>query len=479
MTAATALSRPADVLSDVERRDAGKMSLRNGPRSSEARQLVQSFMNNAVLPAWPIGSARRPTSIAASERALGALLADLLELEAAGRAGAYGASPKDFTILPFGRDIFIRVRDALEAAGHLTVHKGRQQLHRFTNRLTGQPGPVLTGGGEVSRYRLTAAALELVDGAGVDLADWASHWRRRATVKAGKLSKAPLLVVRAQAERVYGEKSRGRDLSVDLAHPRAAEFLQDLEEHNAFVLAAGVDGIAYRGSRRIFNDGDQPGFAWQWGGSFISLPGGEGPEGLSGDDRRSLITIGGERVGEVDMRACQLSILYALEGLAFDPDALDPYALAGLDRALVKEWAVKAVGTGKVNYARWSKGALAYYAKAQPGRRLEKDHPIATVREATVARHPVLRSLGSAGRTALDLQFHQSEVMRAAMKRLRQAGVASLSVHDSLLVAINALPAASAAIVGAFLAYMEAAAGRPCSVKPAVRIKGQEGLTGL
>jgi hypothetical protein len=457
--------------------DAGKMGLRYEARSPEAQQLVQGLMEGVVVPAWPEGAQLRPSSLAAAQRALAALVADLLKLETDGRWGACGMSPKDFTSLPFGRDIFTRVRDALEAAGNLTVLPGRQQLTQFTNRHTGQPGPVHSGGGWVSRFQLTPAALEGVRTAGVDVGAWGTHWGRAAITKASKASTAPLLVLRSRAERVYGTRSPGADMMVDVNDPKAAAILQDLQEHNAFLAAADIGGVAFPGLRRMFHDGDRTGFAWQRGGRFYSLPGGERYEALSGEDRREAITIGGLRVGEADIRASHLSFLYALRGLPFDPGASDPYALAGLHRDLAKLWVAQAIGRDNATARRWAPKAQQRYEEIAPGRRLADDHPIAIVGAAVLAVHPVLGALGRPDVPSfLDLQFHESEVLREAMAQLRRKGIGSLPVHDSLIVPAGELQEASKTMKEAFSSHIESLTGKPCSVKLAVQIKGDEGL---
>ena len=461
-----------------ETKNAGKMSLRRAPTSPEAIAFVEKLLGDFVVPAWPGGKAVRPSSVAKAKVALGALMADLLKLEAEGLAGAYGASPKDFVALGFSLDIFKPVRAAMIDAGLLRMRAGHQRFVNFTNRSTGLPAPTISHGGEVTRYRLTSEALYRASAAGVVLEAWKDHWGRAETAaptKPMKASTAPVVVLRARAESVRGQHRQGRDMLVDEADPKVAAFIADLKEHNAFMMSAGVAGIGFRGLRRIFNDGDLPGFDWQRGGRFYSVSDGEAPEKLDGATRRSVITIGGERVGEADLKAAQLCILYALKGLALDPPSTDPYTVAGVDRDIVKDWITKALGSGNVEYARWPRKAQDEYAAAHPGRRLSKDVPVATVREAMLALHPVLKHLGEPGFRAVDLQYHESEVIRRAMASLRRRGTPSLPVHDSLVTPVGALEDAAAAIRAAFARYFAELNGMTCSVVPAVQLKGPEG----
>jgi hypothetical protein len=452
--------------------NAGKMGLRSEARSPAAQLLVQTLLEDIVVPAWPAGKQQRRSSLAASGGALAAILGDLLRLEVEDRAGSFGASPKDFTSLPFGRDVFVRVRDALVASRYLHVHLGRQQLTRFTNHSTGSPGPVMNGGGQVSRFRLTSAALEACASAGVALLDWQTHWGRAAPIAALKPSAAPLLVRRARGESVHGVKSTGKDMAVDATGRHVAELVADLEAHNAFVSACGVGGIAFAGLRRVFNDGDQPGFAWQWGGRFYSAPSGEAYEQLGSAERLASITLGGQPIGEIDIRASHLSFLYALAGAEFDPGAQDPYAIGGISRDIVKQWIAQALGRGDISATRWSPRSRDAYSKIAADRRLSKDYPFKGVGEAVLKRHPVLRSLGRPGvPSALDLQFHESEVLRGAMALLRARGIPSLPVHDSLLLPSGLLSVAEEAIGAAFRNYIEAIVGSRCTVVLAIRSK--------
>jgi hypothetical protein len=466
-------------LSQDDRWNAGRMHLRSGPHSAVARKLIRDLLEGVVVPAWPEGKQVRPSSLRGAERALGALVADLLKLHVEGRAGAHSAMRESFNSLPFGLNLFTRVRDALQAAGLLNVHLGSQRLVKFQNRVTGGLAKPISHGGQVSRYRLTQAALEQIRAAGVDLTDWASHWGQEdpsASLKFLTPSAAPAIVLRGKAERVNGVKAPGRELPVDWSDPQVFAILNDLEAHNAFLMAAGIGGFVFRGVRRVFNDGDQPGFAWQWGGGFYSQPGGEPYESMDGETRRAIITIGGEGVGEVDLTAAQLSLVYGLRGAALDPAASDPYLIDGFSRELVKAWTTKALGSASVAYRQWSKGARDYYAQVAPGRTLSRDIPISRVRNAVVERHPVLHHLGEPGITAVDLQFHQSEVIRKALVSLRSHGVAGLSVHDSLLVPSSALRMAEGALKEAFAAHVEELTGKPCSVIPSVKLKTADAM---
>ena len=461
-------------LSLEDRKNAGPLRLLSEPHSDQAKALVDGIMSDVVLPTWPAGKQQRPASLEKHRVALGALLGGLLHLETEGKAGGHGTAPRDFpeSQLGFGRSIFLQQRDALVTAGLLAYEPGWQRLHNFTNYETGAP-VVASGGGMRARFRLTAKALERVQAAGVTLARWEDHWRPRKP-RADR-SPTPPALIELRGSKQARRAGKAPKLLVDFTDTRVAAWLADLQAHNAFLAQQEVGGISFVGLRRVFTGGDVPGFDWQCHGRFYSLPTGEPYEQLNGEERRRRVTLSGERVGEADLRASQLVLLYGLLQAPFDATQ-DPYTIGDLDRELVKAWVAQALGRGDVEATRWSEPARAYFATACPDKNLTKTHPLAVYRDQILVQHPVLRRLGQPDApTILELQFHESEILRAAMASLREKGIASLPVHDSLLVPVSNLQEASNALVKAFADRMEQVTGHPSQVKPSVRLKGPEG----
>jgi hypothetical protein len=132
----------------------------------------------------------------------------------------------------------------------------------------------------------------------------------------------------------------------------------------------------------------------------------------------------------------------------FDPHR-DPYDLPGFDRDKeVKLWTKKALGA------------------CGPFR---GEKQLWGVREAMLARYPVLKGLGSNGITALDLQFHESEIILAALEELRdQHDVAALPIHDGLIVPVGVVELAHGVLVGAFQRYFRDTIGAAIMPLPMV-----------
>lgn len=468
------VSEPAEAISWQDRRAAGPMHLRSLAKSDEAQQLVERLIEEATLRHRPT---LRPSSLGKHRKALGAIFGDLLKLEAEGRCGGHGVAPRDFPAgLGFGRDIFLQVKEDLVRAGLLAYEPGWQRLHNWTNFNTGAP-TVSSGGGMVSRFQLSAKALDLTQAAGVSLDAWEDHWEREKAARAPVPKNAALIVLRARkGPRVAGARERGVDLPVDFSQSSVAAMTEDLRAHNTFLLDRGVEGVEFLGLRRLFTDGDQPDFNWQRHGRFYSMPGAEAYENLKGKgvERRRRLRLGGQRVGEVDIRASHLTLLYALRGLPFTVSG-DPYAVTGLDRELVKRWIAQALGRDNIRARTWSGDARQYFASVRPGEKLKDAVPFRSFGEKVLTHHPILRDLGQPGvPTSAELTFHESEVLRRAMATLRLQGIPSLPVHDSLLVPVGELQRAAVVIVDAFLGHVESVVGVSPNVVPSVQLKLSE-----
>jgi hypothetical protein len=109
-----------------------------------------------------------------------------------------------------------------------------------------------------------------------------------------------------------------------------------------------------------------------------------------------------------------------------------------------------------VKARQWSGTAKADYQAQYPGRVLKEDYPISMVGEAILRRHPALRRLEGNEISTLDLQYHESEVLKMAMADLRKShGIPALPIHDGLIVPLSRLEEAEKALKGAFRMYIE------------------------
>jgi len=456
------------------------MTLRCTAESVYAVGLVEGLLTGLRFP--KAEKPDRPSTVERRRKALRALMADLLRLEAKGLAGFHGMARKDFPlrVLGFGYDVFAPLKDVMVSAGLLEFHPGRPRWNTFDAYQAGAKGDIVQSGGWQARFRLTPKALEEVTAAGIALDAWREHWAPPGELQSASPEMSPttpLIALRATKERRGSVKPKGRDVPFDMAAPALQSVLADLREHNDFMSAVGVSGVDFIGLRRIFNNGDDAEHHWRHGGRFYSLRGpgmGKAYETLSGDKRRTRIKLGGEAVGEVDMAASQLRILYAVldEQLPAGPSS-DLYRLPCVDREVVKLIVTQAIGKEGVSSNRWGPEAVKEYRKLHDGRSLQEDHPFSVSLAATVAEHPILKRLGRTGvPTSLELQYIESEVVRRAMAELRLIGVPSLPVHDSLIVPKGKLENAAQFLQDAFQIEIGSLLGYPTKILPVVSIKG-------
>ncbi|MES3101296.1 hypothetical protein [Sphingomonas faeni] len=464
-----------DAMSWPDRQAVPFIDLRSVPLSEGAKAFVQTLLEEIILPTWPATMQQRPSTILKHRQVLAGLVGDLLRIRirTGDAIGKHGVADRDFVTLPFSRDVFLRTRDALIGRGLLQFLGG----HRWLSHSIA-PGTVT--GSVQACFQLTAELLVLAEEAGVlgrDLEDWGAHWTRPRSETAPKDDTSSLVILRAEKTLGAGNaKSTGRPLPINLTDPRVDAIAQELREHNAFVAEAGVDGVAYAGLARVFNNGDLDGFAWRWGGRMVSLPGG-GYEGERKADRFTVMRLGGERVGEVDLKASYLTILYGLRGLPLDASVNDPYDVEGVDRELVKKWITQALGRGDADAKRWSDEARRHYSSQFPGRNITVDHPITEARDAILGVHPVLGDLKCGPDVSVhSLAFHESEIMLAAMRRLRQDGVPSLPVHDCLIVPLQQRRFAQVQLAEAFSTHIEVETGAPSAAVPATHLQPEEDL---
>jgi hypothetical protein len=212
--------------------------------------------------------------------------------------------------------------------------------------------------------------------------------------------------------------------------------VEDLErsvhELNEFFAKQTLRGGSHEGYVRIFHNGDDPYFDWNLGGRLYSQHFSESYQVLSAD-KRARMTINGEPVEEIDIRASYLTIFLSLHGI--QPDHWrDPYLLDGLgasDRSAVKAWMVATFGNSKP-IRRWPPQMLQKSPEL-------KQYRVAVITEAVLAQYPALQKWGQPlnGRIHgwADLMCLESSIMISTMLDLkRNHSTPSLSVHDSLIV---------------------------------------------
>jgi hypothetical protein len=365
--------------------------------------------------------------------------------------------------LGFGYDIFIEVTGTLEAEGLLVRRVGYPRWG----------APKGQKQGATTCFQMTDGMLALADAFGVSTDNWEDHWTLRPEFGSDQVDKR--LELRARRKSQRGQKQPAVDLPVDLSDPGAAELDAQIARINRFLLSQDIDGLSFHGLRRIFNNGDQPDFAWNKGGRFYSAPGGQAYERWNADLRQRVITIDGKRVVEVDLKASHLTLLHALAGQPFNPTNdpfYDPYKTEDFPRLVVKLWVAQALGSSNPRPFQWSKKSQADYEQDRPGQWLQDAFPISEVGAVVKHKHPLLIELRFLRFSTLDLQYHEAEILRRAMEKLIfPHGIPVLPIHDALIVPHTLAAEAERCLKDAFKEYVEGVTGIECQVVPDVTLK--------
>jgi len=184
------------------------------------------------------------------------------------------------------------------------------------------------------------------------------------------------------------------------------------------------------------------------GGRFYATGQADSFQKIRKEERRR-ITINGEPVAEVDLKAAFLSIFLAYAE-APAPDA-DPYAIEGLPRETVKRFVVLSLQSGQLK-RRWPSGESAAV----------RETPIKALTEAVKARYPALSDVSSvlppeavegipseshrawaAGQFLMNIE---AQVVNHAISIMVDQGAVAWPMHDGLIVPVTGVEVAREAL---------------------------------
>jgi hypothetical protein len=233
---------------------------------------------------------------------------------------------------------------------------------------------------------------------------------------------------------------------------------------NTFLEGIDIQGGTHRGFYTVYNMGDVPGFAWNKGGRLYSV-GADSYQRNKGTERLKM-TLDGEAVAELDIRASYLTILHGKLGVPLQTNTEDLYDVLGINnRDIVKGWLIATLSK-KGHLKKWPKKQAEAFME-DTGQDLEQAYPIETVKEAMVTKYPVLGSWGQVEVDWGDLMFAEAEAIRGAIIQLiKMHQVPSLPVHDSLLVPVSAIHLAMEALTGSYKYH--------CKIEPRIKIKPEQ-----
>ena len=424
----------ATKISSTVRDEARFMSLDGVAKSPEALGVVDGLASGFARRKGPRAPGKK------LERAIGAALCDFLQAEgmSAGRWSHRARGAGDFSGERIGYKVFIRAIDEMIHHNMAEKVRGHQQ---WTQSAFG-PGPKVRDWAKAARVRPTEWLLRFMAERGITSANWAEHFPiivpDEATVKHP-------LVLRRRNLNIRNDRFRGYGMTLDMADPTTQSHFDRIDRLNRHFALTKTEPVPFLGFKRIFNNGDVPGFDWNLGGRLYAVGGGYQ---TMKKKTRPQLTIDGEATGEVDVRASHLTILAHLRGLA-PYVAQDPYHVDGLPRDVVKKFVTMTLGHTGFHRA-WPKGVLERFEPIY-GHPLRATYPVRVVREKVLAAIPALRNWGEDDTTSLHLQFIESEALLLAVERLAyRDGIVSLPLHDSLIAPLSQLEKAKAALSEAY-----------------------------
>jgi hypothetical protein len=422
--------------------DASYAALDSKAITNDARKLVDTLCDQLTATELQLGKRQHQRVKTAGQfrAAVEAFLADLVRAHAYGTGLVYRPlRPASFTGEAVSYRTFVTISKLLIETGLVESWSGYQDAVQWY-----EGGPKVGYRGYATRFRAKQTLLDLCAQHGIAVEDVDRHFLL-------PLPEEPLQLRASSSRNGIGEKVDGKP--IHFGRPHGAE--EVVRELNEFLDGFELRGGTHRGYIRRFNNGDHPDFAWNMGGRFYSQ--GNASYQKMSKDQRLRMTIDGEAVCEIDIRASYLTIFHAWNGAYLDPRR-DPYELPGLGpeaRPVVKAWFHAMFGSDG-HLTKWPKDTAAKYLE-KTGRRLSKDHPIARIREKAFEAHPVLARWGQPidvtkmncwqdhpmldrwrDRTRrmgwADLMYLESEAVLYAVRTLAGYGVPSFSMHDSLIV---------------------------------------------
>jgi hypothetical protein len=155
---------------------------------------------------------------------------------------------------------------------------------------------------------------------------------------------------------------------------------------------------------------------------------------MSPPEKRLEMTINGEAVAEIDIKACHLTIYHAKLGVPLSREG-DPYERVGAERAIAKLWTVASFGNS-APATKWPPEMAKDYKK-DTGKDLSKVAKAKDIKKEMLDAFPALRKLEQFRGKDIwgDLQFIEAEaVVNTMLILMREHRIPSLSMHDGIIV---------------------------------------------
>jgi len=349
--------------------------LRTSCRTRSAHELILRVQADIEQLEQTTGSRvrkRRAQSATKFMSALERFIGDLLRARAGKMATGriYRATGKSsFKNDPIKYDMFMRVLQGLKALGFVGHRKGQTR----SIEIAFSPGSYSTIPGRAARFWATPKLLKLAGEHGIHDDNVLDHF--------GSEPPTDPLVLRDYGTGRGRTKERGRVIKDYKRTPKTERLEADIRELNEFLSRVPVTGGRHEGYTRQFNLR-----AWNKGGRLYS----SGPNHYQQmpEAERLKMTINGEPVAEIDIKASYLTIYHAKLRVPLDGSS-DPYARAGVAR-VAKLWVLVSFGNSRPA-TRWPRDMVEKYNK-ETGKDLGKTKARDVARKMLSA-FPALRKL--------------------------------------------------------------------------------------
>ena len=355
---------------------------------------------------------RRATSRAKFTEAIESFVGDLLRVKAGTNAPAlvYRSIGKSrFDHDPVKYETFTNVLNGLKALELIGHQKG---LTRY-RKSEFDPGELVSTAlpGRASRFWPTSMPLRLAALYGIDTDNVREHFAPEPPMHPLVLKEYP------------GGRGRKKPKArrINFKHtPESTRLEGDIRELNRFLASVKLAGGEHEGYIRVFNNR-----SWEKGGRLYSAGGPDSYQQMH-ETKRHKMTINGEPVAEIDIKASQLTIYHAMLQEPLEGSS-DPYARAGIDRWTAKKWVVISFGNG-APCRKWPAEALDDYEdyrlehKEETGEDLPDLPKASHVARKMLTAFPALKKLGydfrtcgwSSQTTFFGKCRHESRMLRCA-----------------------------------------------------------------
>jgi hypothetical protein len=393
------------------------------------------------------GKRRGPKLRAKQTDAVGAIVGALLKnwSRPSPRSVFRSSKATSFTDSPIPYRQFTAAMQGLVGLGLVATQRGYR-------RAIDWGGGSKTWFGKAARYWPTAELLCTAATHGVTADTTVQHFTAPPPIRP-PMVRAPVVVTSLKQTTGYrtGQGTK-QQLSAAPLGPELERLRREVEEVNALAAQTDVAGCLPPRWKRVFTVNSL------LGGRWIAV----GKEGvyqtMSEDERPARITIDGQPVAELDVSACQLSIVHGLLRLPL-PDG-DLYAIGDYPRDVVKSWITSTLGKGSA-VTRWSRKDPKAFTR-------NSAYDPKAVGTAVYRQYPFLRTPAQAlaGPAGLDrmariakpetllthrLMNIEAEAMTLAMRALRNDWLTlALPLHDGLLVQRSAASEAEDTLRWAF-----------------------------